>query len=224
MYEELLTYDAAPLSPAQTRLALEGSSASIPLLGQASKSAEDRIEELLERLNRRVPNNEVPSTSTKSREAVEEEGESLVTKLMKMRRGDALTIQGVSKSLSSVLETASQEDEEEATLPGDIPETQVSRNISDRGLSNSHANTREKIFHALSRLLKTTSKTSTDSSKLIIGAQPAGAIKLDIATKQEWAALVLEAADDRNLSDVLTTFELMKVSFLSGIYQLCCVN
>ena len=223
MYEELLTYDAAPLSPAQARLALEGSSASIPLLGQASKSAEDRIEELLERLNRRVPNDEVPSMSLRSREA-EEEGESLVTKLMKMRRGDASTSQGDLKTLSSVLEMPSKEEEEEATLPGDIPAIQVSRNPQDRGLSKSHVNTREKIFHALSKLLKTTSKTSTDSSKLIIGEQPAGAIKLDIATKQEWAALVLEAADDRNLSDVLTTFELMKVSFLSGIYQLCCVN
>jgi hypothetical protein len=81
-----------------------------------------------------------------------------------------------------------------------------------------HTRTRGTIFHALSVLLRPTPGVKDDSSekKLIIGEQPIGdsAVRTNsnLATKQEWAALLLESASDLNLADVLTTLELMKVS------------
>lgn len=138
-----------------------------------------------------------------------------------------------SKALSSVLETAASEDgfpESESSGPqSEVPDSRTiaestsssahsslsSSSSSTRpqsNLSRHHARQRGKIFHALSQLLRPTPGTKPEPRKLMIGEQPTDAVKIDLATKQEWSALVLEASNDRNLTDVLTTFELMRVS------------
>lgn len=208
VYEELLTYDAAPPSPSE-QLALEsGRSPSTPLLGSASDTARNRIDELLERLNRRVPEGEAPLTPVKGRE---EEEETLLSKLTKMRQTATSESQGESGSLSSMLESTPTKETRLATSTPSTQTAQMEQNVNVP-TNRPHARTRGRIFYAMCRLLQPFPGTPAERSKLIIGEQPPYTIKLDIATKQEWAALVLEAADDRSLTDVLTTFELMKVS------------
>ncbi|KAK9897302.1 hypothetical protein P389DRAFT_209814 [Cystobasidium minutum MCA 4210] len=229
VYEELLTYDPAPPSPTQTRLALASSSASPPLLGQASKSAEDRISELLTRLNKRVPEGEVPLTPLPGKE----EGGSLAAKLLRLRVEETSTTSDTGSSpttttLSGILDrTPSEEAQDEqpaSQAQGDpsVGESDLQAAFRDSGvvttstrpqssLSRQHARQRGKIFYALNQLLRPTPGFKPEPRTLIVGEQPAeGPKKIDLATKQEWAALILEASSDRNLTDVLTTFELMK--------------
>jgi len=211
VYEELLTYDPAPPSPTEQRLALEaGNLSTMPLLGSASKSAEERISELFERLNRRVPAAELPLTPVNGEEEVE--NESLLSKLTNLRSGkSAATIQGESGTLSHILAKISPgEDVESETSPISVP-SQSGQSTSTL-VTRPHARRRGRVFNALSQLLQPIPGAQSQPFKLIIGEQPPNTINLDIATKQEWAALVLEAASDRSLTDVLTTFELMKVS------------
>lgn len=136
-----------------------------------------------------------------------------------------------SKTLSSVLETATSEDgvteSESSGSQSGVPDswtiaestsTSASSSLSSSStrpqsnVSRHHARQRGKIFHALSQLLRPTPGTKPEPKKLMIGEQPTDVVKIDLATKQEWSALVLEASNDRNLTDLLTTFELMRVS------------
>jgi len=228
VYEELLTYDPAPPSPTQTRLSLASASTTTPLLGEASKSAQDRISELLTRLNKRVPEGEVPLTPLPGKGG-DEEGGSLASRLLKLRTQNttpATESTSGNKTLSSVLDTTeegAQADQSESASPESPSEQSASHtppqpsppSISTRPqslLSRQHARQRGKIFHALNILLRPTPGTKPDPKTLIVGEQPKDMVKVDLATKQEWSALVLEASNDRNLTDVLTTFELMKVS------------
>lgn len=151
-------------------------------------------------------------TPVKGRETGEQ---SLLSKLTKLRQNSPALSLGESGTLSSMLVDPSM------VSAGDTQCTSMLDNWSTQAQSDEsintpakrpHARTRGRIFYALSRLLEPLPGTRADSAQLIIGEQPPDTLKLDIATKQEWAALVLEAANDRSLTDVLTTFELMKVS------------
>lgn len=198
MYQELLTYDSAPESPTQRRLSIQAATEGTPLLGKAAQPVKDRVAELLGRLQKRLPE-EAMSVSE-----ADLGSQSLFSKLSRMREAAQTTTTTIPvDSLNS----------EHSSSPN-LPESLVEQDITSDSTATqlTAAAMRQKALTALGQILQSTPGEETAVSPLSIGAQDGVIPRTNAITKQEWAALVLDAAGNKSLTDVLTTFELMRVS------------